>query len=355
MKRRKFVTTASAGTLAMALPVLPTFSSIVAENRFGVAEASYVMRRYRNMASEKYPPFVNALEMIEHCAALGFGGAQLGIRKWDADFCKKLRGRVADLNMFIEGQIRLPKTKDDLDRFNSDIKAAKEVGIDVIRTACLSGRRYENFDTMGDFLSFRSSSIQSLQWAEPILSKHRIKLAVENHKDWRVSEFLEILKILDSEWIGITLDTGNNISLLEDPMEVVESLAPYAFSVHLKDMGVAEYEDGFLMSEVNLGEGFLDIEGMIKKIKKHNPDIRFNLEMITRDPLKIPCLTERYWATFNQISAIDLAKYLHKIRNIKSTSALPIVSDKPSDEQLGLELENNRTSMLFAKKNLGFK
>lgn len=355
MKRRKFVTTTSAGTLAMALPVLPTFSSVMEENRFGVAEASYVMRWYRKMASEKYPPFLNAMEMVEHCGSLGFGGVQVGIRKWDTDFCKKLRKRAAALDMFIEGQIRLPKTKDDLDRFNDDIKAAKEVGIDVIRTACLSGRRYENFDTMEDFLSFKSASIQSLQWAEPILSKHRIKLAVENHKDWRVSEFLEILKILDSEWIGITLDTGNNISLLEDPMEVVETLAPFAFSVHLKDMGVVEYEDGFLMSEVNLGEGFLDIDGMIRVIKRHNPDIRFNLEMITRDPLKIPCLTEKYWATFDQISAIDLAKYLHKIRNVKSNVTLPIVSDKSNDEQLELEVENNRTSMLFAKKNLGFK
>jgi sugar phosphate isomerase/epimerase len=274
---------------------------------------------------------------------------------WDSDFSKKLRKRAEELNMYLEGQIKLPKDGNDVDRFESDIKAAKAAGIDVVRAACLSGRRYETFETLLAFEKFMEESIHAIWLAEPIVKKYKVKLAVENHKDWRIAEFIEILKIIGSEWVGVTLDTGNNISLLEDPMEVVESLAPYAFSVHLKDMGVQEYEDGFLMSEVNLGEGYLDIEGMISVIKKHHPEIRFNLEMITRDPLKIPCLTEKYWATFDQISARELGLYLHRIRNQKAKEPLPVVSGKPEDEQLKLEVENNRTSLLYAKKNLGFK
>ncbi|MGI9552217.1 MAG: sugar phosphate isomerase/epimerase family protein, partial [Aurantibacter sp.] len=225
---------------------------------------------------------------------------------------------------------------------------------EIVRTACLSGRRYETFDNMEDFQKFKKDSIASLHRAEPIIRKHKIKLAVENHKDWRIDEMIKILEGIGSEWVGVTLDTGNNISLLEDPMEVVEKLAPYSFSVHLKDMAVAEYEDGFLLSEVNLGTGYLDIESMIKIIRKHNPDIRFNLEMITRDPLKIPCLTEKYWATFDQISAKELGRYLHHVRTQKSTEPLPKVSDKTEDEQLALEVENNRTSLNHAKQHYGF-
>jgi hypothetical protein len=43
-------------------------------------------------------------------------------------------------------------------------------------------------------------------WAEPILRKHKVKLAVENHKDWRAPELASALKQLNSEWIGVTLD-----------------------------------------------------------------------------------------------------------------------------------------------------
>jgi len=355
MKRRKFIANLSTGVVAASMPVLPVYPSTPSENRFGVAEASYVMRWYRKMQSDQYPPFTNAMDMLEHCGALGFGGIQVGIRNWDKSYASTLRKRAESLDMFLEGQIKLPQDGTDSDRFEADVKAAKEAGIDVIRAACLSGRRYETFDSLPAFDTFKEASIHSLWLAEQVVKKHRVKLAVENHKDWRANEFIEILKIIGSEWVGVTLDTGNNISLLEDPMEVVEALAPYAYSVHLKDMGVDEYEDGFLLSEINLGEGYLDIERMISIIKKHNPDVRFNLEMITRDPLKVPCLTEKYWATFNEISAVELAKYLHAVRNQKVKEPLPLVSGKSTDEQLKLEVDNNRISLNYAKNHLGFK
>ncbi|TFG72494.1 MAG: twin-arginine translocation signal domain-containing protein, partial [Flavobacteriales bacterium] len=42
MKRRKFIGTTSAGALAMAMPVIPSFPSLGPDTRFGVAEASYM-------------------------------------------------------------------------------------------------------------------------------------------------------------------------------------------------------------------------------------------------------------------------------------------------------------------------
>lgn len=338
----------------MSMPVIPSFSPLVAEMRFGVAEASYVQRRYAKLDSKTYPPFTDSLQMIEHCSAAGFRGVQFSVSGWDADYAKKVKQRVEELDIFLEGQIRLPKDDSDLQRFQAEVSAARDAGVDVLRTACLSGRRYETFDTMSAFQEFRTKSINSLKLAEPVVRKLGVKLAVENHKDWRILEMIEILKLIDSEWVGVTLDTGNNISLLEDPMEVVEALAPYAFTVHLKDMAVEEYEDGFLLAEINLGEGFLDIDKMITVIKKHNPDIRFNLEMITRDPLKIPCLTEGYWPTFDQISASELAGFLYEIKKEKSTSPLTVISKNKADDRLALEIANNKASLKYARQRLGF-
>ena len=36
-------------------------------------------------------------------------------------------------------------------------------------------------------------------------------------------------------------------------------------------MGVEEYADGFLLSEVPLGEGILDLKGMVAALRKANP------------------------------------------------------------------------------------
>ena len=80
-----------------------------------------------------------------------------------------------------------------------------------------------------------------------------MKLAVENHKDWRADELVHALKKLNSEWVGVTLDFGNSIALMEDPMEVIETLVPFAFSTHVKDMGVEEYDRRFPVVRSSIG------------------------------------------------------------------------------------------------------
>ena len=57
---------------------------------------------------------------------------------------------------------------------------------------------------------------------------------------------------------------------------------------------MAPYEDGFLLSEVALGEGMLDIPGTAKGLQQRDPNTIFALEMITREPLNIPVFTKKY-------------------------------------------------------------
>ena len=78
-------------------------------------------------------------------------------------------------------------------------------------------------------------------------------------------------------------------------------------SVHLKDQAVREYEDGFLLADVPLGQGDLDLMAAWW-ISCASPGRRcaFSLELIMRDPLKVPCLTERYWATLPSVSGREL-------------------------------------------------
>jgi len=49
---------------------------------------------------------------------------------------------------------------------------------------------------------------------------------------------------------------------------------------------------------------------VVDSIRKARPRVRLNLEMITRDPLKVPCLMDRYWLTFPERSGVYLARTL---------------------------------------------
>src|SRR5207237_7544062 len=123
--------------------------------------------------------------------------------------------------------------------------------------------------------------------AEPVLRKHQVRLAIENHKGWRAAEQAAWMKRVGSEWVGVHLDFGNNLSLCEDPMQTLNTLLPHVFSCHIKDMAVQAYEDGFLLSEVPLGEGMLDLKQMVQILRQKDPAMAFDLVTITRDPLKI--------------------------------------------------------------------
>jgi L-ribulose-5-phosphate 3-epimerase UlaE len=60
--------------------------------------------------------------------------------------------------------------------------------------------------------------------------------------------------------------------------------------VHLKDLAVSLADKGFQMAEVPLGQGVLPLEAMVKILRAKAPRTDFYLEMITRDPLLVPCL-----------------------------------------------------------------
>lgn len=336
----------------MALPFL-RLPGFMRSPRMGIVIHSYAARWNSKVESEKFPGFKDAIDMMEHCHKIGAGGVQVNIRDWSQDFSKKVRDRREKLGLFVEGSISLPKDRGDVSRFEKEILAAREAGSGIVRTVCLNGRRYENYKSLSAFQEFAKNALTSLELAESVVRKLKIKLAVENHKDWRAPELVDIMKKIDSEWVGVTLDFGNNVALMEDPMDVVNALAPYTFTTHVKDMGVSEHEDGFLLSEVPLGEGVLDLRKMFDVCRKHREDVNFNLEMITRDPLKIPCLTDEYWETFPEVTPREMAAVLRLVKQRPFKTGLPQVSHLDEEQRLSAEEQNIIASLQYSRSDLG--
>ena len=345
INRRCFLAASSAFTAVSQMGAKPC------QQPLGLTIWSYGQRwRQRGKPQESWK---DALNVLDHCKSLGAGCLQIGVRGWSEDFAGKVREKRESLGIALEGQIGLPKRKEDLARFESELIRGKEAGAIIFRAVCLSGRRYETFNSMEQWEDFKKQSLLSLQLAEPVLRKTRSKLAIENHKDWRSDEHLELLKKIDSEWIGVNFDFGNNWSLLEDSHEAVERLAPYIFTTHFKDMQMAEYEDGFLLSEVPIGSGNLDLASMISTCRKHNPNVWFNLEMITRDPLKVPVLKDQYWITFSKLPATELAKTLRHTKEVSSAN-LPKMHHRDQRGKIDYEEQNVRKSFTYSTQQLGF-
>jgi sugar phosphate isomerase/epimerase len=317
----------------------------------GLVIHSFAVRRPRPL-TDAFGPIATPLEFAQAAARFGAGGIQTSLPALDDNRLRSLRETLERHKLFLEGIVALPKDEGDASRFEADLKAAQAAGATVVRTVCLSGRRYETFETGDQFRQFAERSLKSLQLAEPLARKYRIGLAVENHKDWRMDEMLGWLQRLDSEYVGVCLDTGNSMALLEEPHEVVEAYAPWTFTTHVKDMAVAEYDDGFLLAEVPLGKGTLDLPRIVSTLRKARPGVRLNLEMITRDPLRVPCLTDKYWATLGDVRGSELAEALSRVRSQKSRAPLPVVSTLEHRAQLEREATNITESLRYARDTL---
>lgn len=334
--------------LAAAMPVRASLGG----QRLGLAISSY-SRRWRGKYSSLYtPPFRDALDVLDHVRSLGISSLQIDVEGWTLDLAKQVRQTCESYAMNLEGSIKLPVNEADIGRFERELRTARDAGATVFRSA-LGGRRYEVFTQLADFEQWKAGAIKAMTWAEPIARRLRVKIGIENHKDWELHELVSALKFVSSEHLGACVDTGNSIALLEDPMKVIETLAPYAVTVHLKDIAVRECADGFQMSEVPLGQGSLDIPAILTALRASRPEILFHLEMITRDPIEIPCLRTPYWASFPEKPGMDLARTLTWVHK-HASEKLPSVKGQPNEAILSLEEAQIHSCLIQAGQKLGF-
>lgn len=317
-------------------------SAAQARSKMGIAVTSYL-----SFGRPK-----DNLEFLEHANTLGAGGIQMPLTSTDQEYVHRLRARAEQLGMYFEAIAGLP-AQDDASGFERTVAAAKEAGALVIRVNCLPGRRYENFTNLADWRKAVAQARERIDAALRIVEKRQIPLAIENHKDFTAEEMAALMHEKQSRWLGVCLDTGNNISLLDDPMATVETLAPFAITTHIKDMAVAPYADGFLLSEMTLGTGMLDMRRMVDTIRRARPETRLSLEMITRDPLKVPCLTDGYWATFPERNGIYLARTMRLVERSRNRPPLPVLTGLAREVQLRQEEDNVVSSMSYAREHLG--
>jgi sugar phosphate isomerase/epimerase len=293
------------------------------------------------------------LALMQFTGRLGFAGVQLRLGERNADYLAQVRAAKARLDLSLEGIVTPPMEENDSDRFEAELRACQAAGIDVVRMALLSGRRYETFRSAEDFRRFKTRCEQALTRVARLAARHRIKVAVENHKDFRAREFADLIQRPGSEFLGVCLDTGNNIALLEDPWFVVDTLAPLTFTVHLKDMAVESAEGGFLLAEVPLGRGLIDLNRLVRRIHEARPRARFHLEMITRNPLPVPCLGDDYWRTLAEVPGIDLARTLRLVRrHARPANELPRINTLDVKDQVQREHEHVLQSLRYGRERL---
>ena len=97
--------------------------------------------------------------------------------------------------------------------------------------------------------------------AVKVAENYSVKLAVENHIDYTADECVELLDRVDSPYLGLNLDTGNFLRLLDDPIEGAKKLADRTLATHVKDLKPVKGLDArewYFFSSTPVGDGLVN-------------------------------------------------------------------------------------------------
>jgi sugar phosphate isomerase/epimerase len=143
---------------------------------------------------------------------------------------------------------------------------AAVVGAPVMRICC-GGRRTRP----ADWPTHKARLLPLLRDATAHAKDHSVTLAIENHIDFLADELVELVETVDSPWLGVCLDTANNLRMLEDPAEAIEKLAPFARATHVKDITAqtGNPRDFAFWPSVPLGRGLIDLPRAFGELRRH--------------------------------------------------------------------------------------
>ena len=178
-----------------------------------------------------------------------------------------------------------------------------------------------------------------------------VKIAIENHAgDMQAWELVTLVEAAGKDYVGVNLDSGNAAWTLEDPLESLEILGPYALTTSLRDDMVWEYEHGAKVQWTAMGEGCLDLKTYFKRFAELCPGVPVHIETISGFALEFPYLKPEFWKIWPKARAKDFAKFVALAKRGK-----PLPSYRAPDKKSGQEYQKGELerSLKYCKEVLG--
>jgi len=142
----------------------------------------------------------------------------------------------------------------------SCLNSAEKLGSDILRMVI----------DMQDFEPDLQTIISIVREMEPEFKSRNIRLAIENHDRLKAKEFEKIILGVNSDFVGICLDSVNSMGAGEGFETVSEILIPYTINLHIKDFTIsrAAHKMGLVIEGRPAGKGMLNIPALIDRVSE---------------------------------------------------------------------------------------
>ncbi len=168
-----------------------------------------------------------------------------------------------------------------------------------------------------------------------------VKLAVENHGgDLQAREMKMMIDAVGRDVMGVCLDSGNPVWMLEDPHMTLEMLIPYAETSHVRDSAVWKVPEGIAVRWVNMGDGNVDIDGWIRSSSRPSRGFRVIFEnLVSANPRIHRIYDPKFWDNWRQMPAWEFSRFLALADKGTPKPAMPRAAGKTAGQQRIEDLE----------------
>jgi sugar phosphate isomerase/epimerase len=202
----------------------------------------------------------------------------------------------------------------ELDREVAPAELAQELLPHVEAVAALScrharvfvGNRHDRFRADNPWSSQIEATIEVIDRLTPALKSLGIRLAIETHADLTGDELIALLGRIDPDIAGVTLDTGNIVMRLDDPVELARRLAPYVVATHVKDAVLAFTPRGLCWQARPVGSGIMPLPDILAVLLRQNPAVTLSIELHPRT-YDLPIHDDKWLSYFPGLRPLSLA------------------------------------------------
>ena len=168
-----------------------------------------------------------------------------------------------------------------------------------------------------------------------------VTLAVENHGgDLQSREMKGMIEAVGADVMGVCLDSGNPVWMLEDPHMTLETLIPYAETCHVRDSAVWKVPEGIAVRWVNMGEGNVDIDGWIRKFIQAKPGMPIIFENLVSGAPRVHHIYDpAFWDNWRKMPAWEFSRFLAIAERGTPKPATPRPPNKTAGQQKIDDLE----------------
>ena len=272
------------------------------------------------------------------------------------DHLRKVRAHAETLGIEIEIGMRSicptsrafdPKQGSAEEQITRMLHAAKTAGSPIVR--CFQGT-FADRTTPGGIDARIDDSVKVLRAVRSRVVDSGLKIAIENHAgDMQARELKRLVEEAGRDFVGVCLDSGNPLWVLEDPHLTLETLYPYVLTSHIRDSAVWRVPEGAAVAWVRMGEGNVGIDEYVREYQRLCPGRALSLEIIVTQPRIYPYLDPKFWEGYRTVPAWEFSRFLNLVEKGKPR---PAEASVPKEMAAQREREDLEASLRYTHQLL---